>query len=95
MAVATEQQPGAAELSRRAVRGAADWRKRLRRELLRVGAIGVSVYVDGPRGTVHVRFPQRADRITVDAHEALQLLRSLPDAAGVEATLTALSARHR
>jgi hypothetical protein len=90
MAVANQQQPGVGGSPRRAVRGAAHWRKRLRRELLRVGAANVSVYVDGPRGIVHMRFPEHGDRINVDVREALRLLSSLPDGAGVETTLKAL-----
>jgi len=49
------------------------------------------MYVDGRRGIVHVRFPEHADRISADVREALRLLQSLPDGAGAEATLNALS----
>ena len=44
---------------RRPVRGAAQARKRLRRELRRVGADGVRLYIDGPRGIARVRFPDQ------------------------------------
>lgn len=90
MESATQQQPGAGGSPPRAVRGAAHWRKRLRRELLRVGAANVSVYVDGPRGIVHMRFPERGDRISMNVRQALQVLGSLPDGAGVETTLKTL-----
>jgi len=91
MAVSTEQRSSASEFRPRGVRGAADWRKRLRREFLRLGPPDVSMYVDGRRGIVHVRFPEHADRISADVREALRLLQSLPDGAGAEATLNALS----
>ena len=90
MVVATEQRSDTSEFRHRGVRGATDWRKRLRREFLRVGAPNVSVYVHGRRGIVHVHFPEHADRIRADMREALRLLRSLPDRTGIEATLTAL-----
>jgi hypothetical protein len=66
---------------RRPVRGAAQVRKRLRRELRRVGADGVSLYIDGPRGIARLRFP-RQDRwldIELVPGEALDVLRSLPN----------------
>jgi hypothetical protein len=76
---------------RGAVHSAADWRKRLRRELHRVRAGAVSLYVDGPRGVVHVRFPGQSERLSVRLDEALRALRALPDGAGVHATLEALT----
>ena len=70
----------------RPAHNAAQWRKRLRRELLRVGAGGVSLYIDGPRGTARLRFPDHEGRFSVPADEALRRLRSLPDGAGVDQT---------
>jgi hypothetical protein len=90
MAAATQQPLSAPDSTRRPIRGAADWRKRLRRELQRVGAARASLYIDGPRGIARVHFPEHAGRIDVGVREALGLLRSLPDGAGVEATLKAL-----
>jgi hypothetical protein len=91
MSVAIRHPPGPTGVRRGRVRGAAEWRKRLRRELLRVGAANVSVYVDGRRGIAYLRFPKHADRLAPGAHDALALLRSLPDRAGVEATFSALA----
>jgi hypothetical protein len=90
MAVASAHQASKSRSPRGAVHGAAGWRKRLRREFLRVAAANVSVYVDGPRGIAHMRFPGHVERTTVDVREALRLLESLPDRAGVETTLKAL-----
>src|SRR5450759_2924592 len=84
MAVANQQQPGVGGSPPRAVRGTAHWRKRLRRELLRVGAANMSGYVDGQRGIVHMRFPEHGDRIKRGRGEALRLLGSLPDGASAE-----------
>jgi hypothetical protein len=73
--------------------GAAQLRKLLRRELRRVGASGLSLYVDGPRDVVRVM--SRADserRHAVPTNEALVLLRALPDGAGVDAALDAFAA---
>ncbi len=77
--------------ARRTVYNAADWRKRLRRELHRVRAGAVSLYIDGPRGVVHVRLPGHGERVSVRLDEALRALRALPDGAGVHATLEALT----
>lgn len=90
MAVVNQQQAGGSASPPQAVRGTANWRKRLRRELIRVGAANASVYVDGPRGAVHMRFPEHADRVNVDVRKAVRLLGSLPDGAGVETTLKTL-----
>jgi hypothetical protein len=57
MAAATQQPLSAPDSTRRPIRGAADWRKRLRRELQRVGAARASLYIDGPRGIARVHFP--------------------------------------
>ncbi len=76
---------------RRPVRGAAQVRKRLRRELRRVGADGVSLYIDGPRGIARLRFPRRDRWLELAPGEALDLLRSLPDGAGAQATVDALA----
>jgi hypothetical protein len=75
---------------RRPVRGAAQVRKRLRRELRRVGADGVSLYIDGPRGIARLRFPRQGRWLELAPGEALDLLRSLPNAAGANATVHAL-----
>jgi hypothetical protein len=77
---------------RRPVRGAAQVRKRLRRELRRVGADGVSLYIDGPRGIARVRFPGQDRWLELAPGQALDLLRSLPDGAGAQATANALAA---
>ena len=76
---------------RRPVRGAAQARKRLRRELRRVGADGVSIYIDGPRGIARLRFPRQDRWLELAPGETLDLLRSLPDGAGAQATADALA----
>ena len=76
--------------ARRPVRGAAEVRKRLRRELRRVGADGVSLYIDGPRGIARLRFPRQDRWLELAPGEALDLLRSVPDGAGAQATVDAL-----
>jgi hypothetical protein len=76
---------------RRSVRGAAQVRKRLRRELRRVGADGVSLYIDGPRGIARLRFPRHDSVLELAPGEALDLLRSLPNGAGAQATIDALA----
>jgi hypothetical protein len=76
---------------RRPVRGAAQVRKRLRRELRRVGAGGVSLYIDGPRGIARLRFPGQDSWLELAPGEALHLLRSLPNGAGGQATVDALA----
>jgi hypothetical protein len=75
---------------RRPVRGAAHLRKRLRRELRRVGADGVSLYIDGPRGIARLRFTRQDRWLELPPGEALDLLRSLPNGAGAQATIDAL-----
>ena len=75
---------------RRPVHNAAQWRKRLRRELQRVGADNVSLYIDGPRGIARLRFADHGDGLSVPAEDALHLLRALPDGAGVERTAKTL-----
>ncbi len=92
MAVATEQGSGAVGSSPRAIHHAADWRKRLRREFLRLGVANVSLYVDGPRGIVRVRFRDQSARVSVEVNDALERLRSLPDRAGSQAAADALAA---
>lgn len=76
---------------RRSVRGAAQVRKRLRRELRRVGADGVSLYIDGPRGIARLRFPRQDRSLELAPGEALDVLRSVPDGAGAQATVDALT----
>ena len=76
---------------RRPVRGAAQVRKRLRRELRRVGADGVRLYIDGPRGIARLRFPRQDRWLELAPGEALDLLRSLPNGAGAQATIDALA----
>jgi hypothetical protein len=71
----------------RPVQNAAQWRKRLQRELRRVGANKVSLYLDGPRGTVRLRFPDHAGQFVVPADDVLDQLRSLTDDVGVEQTI--------
>jgi hypothetical protein len=93
--VGATKDPPATGTSYGPIHGAAQWRKRLRREFQRVGAVPVSVYLDGQRGVAHLRFAERADRVDVNVHEALKQLRSLPDRAGLEATLTALGHTQR
>ena len=76
---------------RRPVRGAAQVRKRMRRELRRVGADGVSLYIDGPRGIARLRFPRQDRWLELAPGEALDLLRSLPNGAGAQASVDALA----
>jgi len=76
---------------RRPAHNAAQWRKRLRRELQRVGAEEVSLYIDGPRGIARLRFSDHAGRFSVSADDALRSLRSLPDGAGMERTVDAIA----
>ena len=76
--------------ARRPVRNAAEWRKRLRRELQRVGAGDVSLYIDGPRGLARLRFADHGGGLGLPAEDALRLLRALPDGAGVERTVETL-----
>ncbi len=78
---------------RRPLRGAAQARKRLRRELRRVGVDGVGLYIDGPRGVARLRFPGQDRWLELAPGEALELLRSLPNGAGAQATIDALAAR--
>ena len=75
------------------MRGAAQLRKRLRGELRRVGAAEVSLYIDGPRGVVRLRFQSRDGDFRVAVSEGLELLRALPNGAGTEATSDALRSR--
>ena len=93
MSVATEQHRSATDSPYGAVHGAAGWRKRLRRELVRVGAADVALYVDGRRGTVRLRFADYGRQLHLGVRDALRLLRSLADGVGVEATVNALSGR--
>jgi hypothetical protein len=72
------------------VHNAAQWRKRLRRELQRVGAGKISLYIDGPRGIARLQFADHGGRLSVPAEDALDLLRALPDGAGVERTVKTL-----
>ena len=76
---------------RRPVRGAAQVRKQLRRELRRVGADGMSLYIDGPRGIARLRFPRQDRWLELAPGEALDLLRSLPKDAGAQAAVDALA----
>jgi len=76
--------------ARRPVRNAAEWRKRLRRELQRVGAGEVSLYIDGPRGLARLRFADHGGGLSLPVEDALHLLRALPDGAGVERTVETL-----
>ena len=75
--------------ARRPVRNAAEWRKRLRRELQRVGAAKVSLYIDGPRGLARVQFADHG-RFSLPAEEALRLLSALPAGVGEERTAKTL-----
>ena len=73
------------------VHGAAQLRKRLRRELRRLDAAGLSLYVDGRRDTVRLAVRANHQRQLVPADEALARLSELPDGAGVQATLDGLA----
>jgi hypothetical protein len=73
------------------VRGAAQVRKLLRRELRRVGADGVSLYIDGPRGIARLRFPGQERWLDLAPGTAMELVRSLPNGAGAQATIDALA----
>ena len=78
--------------TRRTCEGAAQTRKLLRRELRRVAATGVSLYVDGRRGSVRLTSLDGARRRCVlPASDALAVLQALPDGAGLEAALDALA----
>src|SRR5580693_1903197 len=72
-------------------RGAAQLRKLLRRELRRLGAADASLYIDGPRGVVRVRFPNLERELHVPVSEALALLRTLPNGAGRQVAVDALA----
>lgn len=63
----------------------------MRRELRRVGAADPSLYIDGPRGVVRVRFPRPGREAQLPVNEALALLRTLPDGAGPQAAVDALA----
>jgi len=76
---------------RRPVRGSAQVRKRLRRELRRIGADGVSLYIDGPRGIARLRFPPQDRWLELAPGEALDVLRSVRNGAGAQATVDALT----
>ncbi len=90
MAIPGRQQPRrGVHPSAAPARGAAELRKRLRRELRRTGAADVSLYIDGSRGTARVRTAGREASVPVG--EGLEVLRSLADGAGVEAVLDALA----
>jgi hypothetical protein len=56
-----------------------------------VGADGVSLYIDGPRGTVRLRFPRQDRWLELAMGGALDLLRSLPNGAGAPASSDALA----
>ena len=71
------------------MRGAAQLRKRLRGELRRIGAAEVSLYIDGPRGVLRLKFPGRAGDFRLPVSEGLALLRALPNGAGTQATVDA------
>jgi hypothetical protein len=60
----------------------------LPRELQRVGGINVSLYIDGRRGIVRLRFPEHAGEFSVSADSALKSLRS---GAGLEATVNTMA----
>jgi hypothetical protein len=77
--------------ARRPVQNAAQWRNRLQRELRRVGANKVSLYVDVPRGTVRLRFPGHTGQFVVPADDLLEQLRSLTDNAGVGQTVDTIA----
>jgi hypothetical protein len=78
-------------VARRPVQNAAQWRKLLQRELRRVGANKVSLYVDGPRGTVRLRFPDHAGQFVVPVDDVLEQLRSLADDVGLEQTIDTIA----
>jgi hypothetical protein len=56
-----------------------------------VGASKISLYIDGPRGVAGLRFPDHAGQFSVPAEEALRLLRSVPDGAGVQQAADAIA----
>jgi hypothetical protein len=63
----------------------------VRRELRRLDATGLSLYVHGRRDTVRLASPATHRRQLVPADEALARLSALPDRAGVRATLDGLA----
>ena len=81
--------------ARSPVHNAAHWRKRLQRELRRIGANNVGLYVDGPRGLVRLRFPGHAGQFVLSANDALAQLRSLADGAGVEQAINTIAPTSR
>ena len=91
MAAGHSEHPEGLTPARRPVGGAAQLRKRLRRELQRVGADRVSLYIDGPRGIARLRFPGQDDWLDRVPSEALELLRAVPDGAGAQAAVDALA----
>jgi hypothetical protein len=91
MATGHSEYPEGLMPPRRPVRGSAQVRKRLRRELRRIGADGVSLYIDGPRGIARLRFPPQDRWLELAPDEALDLLRSVPNGAGAQATVDALT----
>ena len=50
-----------------------------------------SLYIDGPRGVARLRFPGQDRWLELAPGEALQLLSSLPNRAGAQATVDALA----
>jgi hypothetical protein len=72
-------------------RRAVDARRLVRRELLRLQAADLSVYVHGPAATVRLTDPHTHERASAPAATALAALRALPDGAGARAALDALT----
>ncbi|MGB8877995.1 MAG: hypothetical protein WCD11_16855 [Solirubrobacteraceae bacterium] len=51
----------------------------------------MSLYIDGPRGIARLHFPRQDSVLELAPGEALDLLRSLPNGAGAQATIDALA----
>jgi hypothetical protein len=76
-------------------RRAAALRKLLRRELVRLDAAGLGVYVHGIAATVRLTEPRTGERASAPAAAALAALRALPDRSGARAALDALARPRR
>jgi hypothetical protein len=76
-------------------RHAAALRKILRRELVRLDAAGLGVYVHGTTAAVRLTEVRSGERASAPAAAALAALRGLPDGSGARATLDALAREGR
>lgn len=70
---------------------AAQLRKLVRRELRRVDAIGLHIYVHGSDRTIRLFNPSTGNAATAPVAAALASLRALPDHAGEAAAVNAIT----